>query len=100
MRIIPLLLIVFLLAGCGKATKPAAEKPVDKIIATVNGEPIYNRDLKAALALRLKNDPSFKVAPDTLKEQINLIIDERCALQHKERSKSNIKIFNESLKGK
>lgn len=73
--------------------KPAAEKPADKIIATVNGEPIYNKYLKLALALRLKNNPSFKVTPNTLKEQINLVIDERLALQHKQRSNSRIEIL-------
>lgn len=93
MRIIPLFLVMLLLLGCGKVTKPAAEKPADKIIATVNGEPIYNKDLKLALALRLKNDPSFKVTPNTLKEQINLIIDERLTLQHKEKSNSRIELL-------
>ena len=73
--------------------KPAAEKPADKIIATVNGEPIYNKDLKLALALRLENNPSFKVTPNTLKEQINLIIDERLTLQHKKRNNSRIEIL-------
>ncbi|MDP3787022.1 MAG: hypothetical protein Q8R05_05720 [Candidatus Omnitrophota bacterium] len=92
MRITAIILIGLLLIGCGKA-KPVATKPADKIIATVNGEPIYNKDLKQALALRLKNDPSFKVAPNTLKEQINLIIDERLALQHKEKSNSRIEIL-------
>jgi PBP1b-binding outer membrane lipoprotein LpoB len=93
MRIISLLLVAFLLAGCGKATKPAAERPADKIIATVNGEPIYNKDVKEALALRLKNNPSFKVTPNTLKEQIDLVIDERLSLQHKQRSNSRIEIL-------
>lgn len=73
--------------------KPAVEKPADKIIATVNGEPVYNKDLKLALALRLKNDPSFKVTSDTLNEQINLVIDERLTLQHKQRNDSRIEIL-------
>ncbi len=93
-RIASLLLVMFLLVGCGKA-RPVAEKPADKIIATVNGEPIYNKDLKLALALRLKNNPSFKVTPNTLKEQINLVIDERLALQHKQRSNSRIEILTD-----
>ena len=95
MRITSLLLVMFLLAGCGKAMKPVAKKPADKIIATVNGEPIYNKDLKLSLALRLKNNPSFKVTPNTLKEQIDLIIDERLALQHKEKSNSLIEILTD-----
>ena len=95
MRLLPVILIVFLLAGCGKAMKPVAKKPADKIIATVNGEPIYNKDVKEALALRLKNNPSFKVTPNTLKEQIDLIIDERLALQHKEKINSRIDILTD-----
>ena len=92
MRAAVAFILILILLGCGKA-KPTTEKPADKIIATVNGEPIYNKDLKLALALRLKNDPSFKVRPNTLKEQINLIIDERLALQHKERNNSRIEIL-------
>ena len=56
MRIILLFLIVFLIAGCGSPAKPAAQKVPDKIIATVNGEPIYNKDVKLALALRIKEN--------------------------------------------
>ncbi len=93
-RITAIILIGLLLFGCGKA-KPVSTKPVDKIVATVNGEPIYNKDLKQALAIRLKNNPSFKVTSNTLKEQINLIIDERLRLQGKEKSKSDIKIYTE-----
>ncbi len=92
MRLLWVILMGFLLVGCGKA-KPVAEKAPDKIVAKVNGEPVYNKDVKEALALRLKNNPSFKVTPNTLKEQINLVIDERLALQHKQRSSSKIEIL-------
>lgn len=94
MRIIAtILLIVFFSAGCGKpAEKAVAYKASDKILATVNGEPIYNKDIKLALALRIKENPNLKITPNTLDEQLQLVIDERLALQHKQRSNSRIEI--------
>ncbi len=99
MRIIPvILLVIFFAAGCGRpAEKPVVQKSPDKILATVNGEPIYNKDVKLALALRLQNNPNIKITPNTLSEQLNLTIDERLALQHKQRSNSKVKILDENL---
>jgi len=88
------------LAGCGGPAKPVTQKAPDKIFATVNGEPIYNKDIKLALALRLKDNPSLKITPDTLKEQLNMVIDERLTLQHREKSNSEIKIYDENLGAK
>ena len=94
LRIIAVSLFTVLLIGCGKpAEKPSAARPPDRLIAKVNGEPIYNKDLKLSLALRLKDDPTFKITPNTMKEQIDLVIDERLKLQHKERAGSRIEIF-------
>lgn len=97
MRIASIALIIFLLFGCGKA-KPVAIKPADKIIATVNGEPIYLKDFKLALALRIKEDPSFRVTPNTLNEQIDKMVTEHLRLQGKERSASDVKVYTELLK--
>lgn len=97
MRIISVILIVFLLLGCGKG-KPVSTKPADKVIATVNGEPIYLKDFKLALALRVRDDPTFKIRPNTLNEQIDIMVNECLLLQGKEKSKSDIKIYTELLK--
>lgn len=97
MRIVPLILVIFLILGCGK-TKPVSTAPADKVIATVNGEPIYLKDFKLALALRIKDDPSFKVTPNTLNEQIDTLVVERLRLQGKERTESDIEIYTELLK--
>ena len=97
MRIVPIILIIFLLLGCGKE-KPVSTKPTDKVIATVNGEPIYLKDFKLAVALRLKDDPSFKITPDTFNEQIDMMVKERLLLQGAEKSKSDITIYTELLK--
>ena len=96
-KLFALMFAALFIVGCGRpAEKPVAVKPPDRILATVNGEPIYNRDLKLALALRLKNNPNFKITPATLKEQIELIVDERLTLQHRKRSDSIIKVMDEN----
>lgn len=95
-RIAPIILIAFLALGCEKA-KSVSQQPPDKIIATVNGEPIYDKDIKLALALRLRDNPNLKITPNSLNEQLNLMIDERLTLQHKERSGSRVKIIDENL---
>ncbi len=85
---------MFLLLGCGKpAEKPASPQAASRVIATVNGEPVFEKDLKLSLAIRLKDDPGFRVTPSTKNEQIQLIINERLKLQHKDRASSDIKIF-------
>lgn len=88
------LILAFAIIGCGKpAEKPASAVPAGKIIATVNGEPIFEKDLKYSLALRIKNDPSMEVTPSTMGEQMQLLIDERLELQRKKRDNSEINIF-------
>ena len=102
LKVFPLIFaVLFIILGCGRpAEKPAAVQPVDKIIATVNGEPISNKDLKLALALRMAENPSLKITSDTLKEQLNLVIEERLKLQHKEKNNSRIDILDQNLKTK
>ncbi|MFA5339609.1 MAG: hypothetical protein WC317_05655 [Candidatus Omnitrophota bacterium] len=101
MKTVTILLAIFLFAGCGRpAEKPAAVQPVEKVIATVNGEPITNKDLKMSLALRMSENPSLKITPNTLKEQLDMVIDERLVLQHKKKNDSKIEILDKNLKTK
>ncbi|MDD5424306.1 MAG: hypothetical protein PHR74_03390 [Candidatus Omnitrophica bacterium] len=94
MHIALILILTFILTGCGRpAEKPASAVSGGKVIATVNGEPIFDKDLKLSLALRFKDDPSMQVKPSTMSEQIQLIIDERLKLQSKTRENSVIKIL-------
>jgi len=68
---------LFLLLGCGRpAEKPASAVSEGRVIATVNGEPILDKDLKLALA----NDPSMQVKPSTKNDILPLQVDLR-ALQ-------------------
>ena len=66
---------VFILSGCAKI------KSSDKVIATVNGEPIYLKEFKRELALRVKQDPSFKISSDTFNELLEAMIDKKLIIQ-------------------
>jgi len=93
-RAAAVLIFALMIIGCGRpAEKPASAVSGGKVIATVNGEPIFDKDLKLSLALRLKDDPSMQVKPSTMSEQIQLLIDERLKLQSKTRENSDIKIL-------
>lgn len=76
-----LLLSVFIAGGCAK-------KPQDKVIATINGDPIYAKDLNREVALSFRRNPMFKITPQTLEEQINILIDRRLLIQ--EAKKKNL----------
>ncbi len=65
------------LAGCSKSG-PALKKDV---LASVNGEPVFMSDLKREVALRARQDPTFKVTPDSATDQLNTIIDRKLIIQ-------------------
>jgi hypothetical protein len=93
MRYVFALVLAVLIAGCGKpAEKPASAVSGGRVIATVNGEPIFDKDLKLSIALKMKNNPSMQVKPSTMSEQLQALIDERLKLQSKTRENSEIVI--------
>lgn len=69
------LLSVFLL-GCGRESPPK-----DNVVAYVNKEPVTASELKREIALRAKQDPSFKVTPETEQEQLDVIINRKIIIQ-------------------
>jgi len=75
----PVLLTVLVTAfiyGCNKG------KDVEgNIVATINKEPIKIEDFQREIALRTKQDPSYKVTPQAIDEQIDTIIDRRLMIQ-------------------
>jgi len=73
---VSLLLVVAFLYGCGRK---AQEK--DRVVATVNGEPVHVKDVNRALALNLKRDPMFKVTPQTLQDQVDVLVDKKLLIQ-------------------
>lgn len=70
-----LILGIFIFSGCAKV------KPSEKVVATVNGEPIYLKDFKRELALRVKQNPSFKITPTTMNEMMDIMIDKKLIMQ-------------------
>lgn len=73
--LIPFILVIFIFGGCAKS------RPSGKIVAAVNGEPIYLKDFKQELALRVKQNPAFKISPNTLNEMLDIIIDKKLIIQ-------------------
>lgn len=80
--LILLLPIVFcstvFLPGCGK------RDTFDKkdVIAYVNKEPILESELKRDIALRVRQDPMFKVTPETESEMLDNIINRKLLCQN------------------
>jgi len=74
--IVSCVLILTLGTGCGKYGR----RP-KKVAAKVNKDIIYVDDLKKELAFRAKQYPLFKVTPQTLQDQLNMIIQKRLLIQ-------------------
>lgn len=72
-----ILAVTLSLYGCGKC--PASQKK--DVLAYVNKEAICRPDLDKELALRARIDPSFKITPQTEREQLDSIIDRRLIIQ-------------------
>ncbi len=51
------------------------------VIAYVNKEPVLASELKRAIALRARQDPTFKVTPETEAEQLDTIINRKLIVQ-------------------
>ena len=69
------------LAGCSKVSFSKVSNPDNKVLVTVNGDKITARDVKRELAIRLKQDPSFKITPAILTQQLEIIINRRILIQ-------------------
>jgi hypothetical protein len=75
----PVLLAVLVIAfihGCSKGKSGEGN-----VVATVNKEPIRLEDFQREMALRSNQDPSYKVTPQAIDEQIDTIIDRRLMIQ-------------------
>lgn len=66
-----------LLCGCGQCNL----KNKKDVIAYVNKDPIYAWELKRDIALRSRMDPAFKVTPETLRDQLDNIINKKLIVQ-------------------
>lgn len=71
-----LFLCISFIHGCSR------DVPVDKnVVATVNQESIKLEDFQAELALRSKQNPSYKITSEEISEQIDTVIDRRLMIQ-------------------
>ncbi|OIO37803.1 MAG: hypothetical protein AUJ71_04440 [Candidatus Omnitrophica bacterium CG1_02_49_16] len=71
--------------GCSNASKTA--DPNNPVILTVNGDKITAGEIKRELALRAKQDPSFKVTPAALTQQLEIVVNRRILIQEATRRK-------------
>ncbi len=78
------LLQLSFLTGCG-GSKPAA--PAHDSVATVDGVSIGREEIKRELAVRSAKDPSFKITPQTLKEQLDVMVNRKLMIQEAVRRK-------------
>ncbi|MBF0215488.1 MAG: hypothetical protein HQL30_00680 [Candidatus Omnitrophica bacterium] len=71
-----------IIMGCGNK-----EDLKGDVIATVNGEPVYAKDVEWSIELNKKRDPMFKLTPLTFKEQVDMIIDKKLLIQEARKEK-------------
>ena len=65
----------------------AKTKNGDTVVATINNEPLYAKDLKRNIALNLMSNPEFKITPQTLDKHINMMVDKRLLIQEAKKQK-------------
>lgn len=71
-----ILIIPFaIISGCGKYASK------EDVVAYVNKDPIYASDLKKAIAMRARLDPSFKITPQTERDELDIIINRKLIVQ-------------------
>jgi len=70
-------LLSLAVCGCGKSDA------IDKkdVVAYINEEPISRAELWRDIDLRAKQDPAFKLTPDTESEQLELLINKKLIIQ-------------------
>ncbi|MFA6078655.1 MAG: hypothetical protein WC779_02795 [Candidatus Omnitrophota bacterium] len=76
-HIVIALTCIAVLFGCGKSDN------IDKkdIIAYVNKEPILGSELRAEVDMRARQDPSFKLTPETESDQLDVMITKKIITQ-------------------
>jgi len=85
-RIIPFSIILTLLLTPGCASKKEASDL--EVIARVNGEEVYLKDLKREIAIRLRQDPSLELDEFALNEMTDMLVKRRIIIQ--EAAKKNM----------
>ena len=78
---IVLAFFVSFLNGCSRSPEKEAGISASGVVAVVNGDKITSHDVERELALRSKRDPSFKITPHTLKEQVDVMVNRKILIQ-------------------
>lgn len=74
-------------AGCGRFGSKAPSFEDAEVIAEVEGDPITRQDLKRELALLARRDPSFRISPDAMSDQLDTMINRKLLIQEARRRK-------------
>jgi len=91
-----LIIFVSFFSGCGRGRGTQNESDV---LATVNGEPLYVSDFNRSIALNIKRDPMFKITPQTLDNQIDMLIDKKLLIQEaRDKNLDRTKRFENTIK--
>ena len=80
---LPFFLALFLyltaLTGCGNSGQ---RNPADSgIAAFVNKEPIFVSEINKNIAIKVRQDPLFKVTSEAQEEQLDMLIDKKLIIQ-------------------
>jgi len=70
------LCLTFFFAGC---SRESADR--EQVIASVNKELISLRDFQKDIAIRSKQNPSYRITPQSVKEQLDTSIDRKLMIQ-------------------
>lgn len=66
-----------LTAGCDAGGK----RDASPVVATVDGSPITSDELNRELALRARKDPTFRVTADSVREQLDVLVNRRLLIR-------------------
>jgi len=72
---------LLLTSGCGKKKDPG------RVIAVVNGENIYQKDLDRALQRFTSRDPLYRITPRIIEDQVSMMIDKKILIQEAKKNK-------------
>ena len=73
--VIGIIVIASFLSGCSSGTEDAT------IIATVNGQPIYLKELKRELSIKVRQDPSLEVDKDLINDLMDTLVKRQLIIQ-------------------
>ena len=74
-------LFSFVGSGCLTSDPFKTVDPKDKVILTVNGDKITEKELRRELAIRAAQDPNFKVSSPVVAQQLDIMVNRRILIQ-------------------